>query len=246
MKVALLGATKGMGRAMARQLAERGDALCLLGRDADDMARSAADLEIRGAAAPVAVAHCDLLAPDSFAPALDAAVQALGGLDAVVVTAGLFASQEALERDAALRARVLTADFTNTVLFCELARERLLAAGGARTLCVFSSVAGDRARKPVLLYGSAKAGLSHYLTGLDHKFRAAGLRTVLVKPGFVKTGMTAGLPAPPFAGEPDEVARRVVRALDRGTPVVYAPAPWRLVMLVIRMLPRAVMRRIGF
>lgn len=246
MKVALLGATKGMGRAVARLLAERGDSLCLLGRDADDLARSAADLQIRGAAAPVSTAACDLLAPESFAPALDAAVQALGGLDAVVVTAGLFASQEALERDAALRARVLTADFTNTILFCELARERLLAAGGARTLCVFSSVAGDRARKPVLIYGAAKAGLSHYLTGLDHKFRAAGLRTVLVKPGFVKTGMTAGLPAPPFAGEPEGVARTVVRAIDRGTPVVYAPAPWRLVMLVIRMLPRAVMRRIGF
>ncbi|MDX2170942.1 MAG: SDR family NAD(P)-dependent oxidoreductase [Deltaproteobacteria bacterium] len=246
MKVALLGATKGMGRAVARQLAERGDALCLLGRDADDLERSAADLQIRGAAAPVRTAPCDLLAPESFAPALDAAVQALGGLDAVVVTAGLFATQEALERDAALRARVLTADFTNTILFCELARERLLAAGGARTLCVFSSVAGDRARKPVLIYGAAKAGLSHYLTGLDHKFRADGLRTVLVKPGFVKTGMTAGLPAPPFAGEPDDVARTVVRAIDRGTPLVYAPAPWRLVMLVIRLLPRAVMRRIGF
>jgi len=244
-KVALLGATKGMGRAVARQLAERGDALCLLGRDADDLERSAADLRIRGAAA-VHHTACDLLAPESFAPALDAAAAALGGLDAVVLTAGLFATQDALERDAALRARVLTADFTNTVLFCELARERLMAAGGARTLCVFSSVAGDRARKPVLLYGAAKAGLSHYLTGLDHKFRADGLRTVLVKPGFVKTGMTAGLPVPPFAGEPEAVARRVVRALDRGTPVVYAPATWRWVMLVIRLLPRALMRRIGF
>jgi len=245
-KVVLFGAGKGMGRAVARLLAERGDALCLLGRDADDLGRSAADLQIRGAAGTVHVVGCDLLAPDGFAPALDAAMQALGGLDAVVVTAGLFAPQEQLERDAALRAQLLAADFTNTVLFCELARVRLLAAAGARTLCVFSSVAGDRARKPVLLYGAAKAGLSHYLTGLDHKFRADGLRTVLVKPGFVKTGMTAGLPVPPFAGEPEAVARRVVRALDRGTPVVYAPAPWRWVMLAIRCLPRATMRRIGF
>jgi len=58
--------------------------------------------------------------------------------------------------------------------------------------------------------------------------------------------MTAGLPAPPFAGDPDPVARRVLRALDRGTPVVYAPAPWRLVMAVIKRLPRFVMRRVGF
>jgi short-subunit dehydrogenase len=116
----------------------------------------------------------------------------------------------------------------------------------ASWLCVFSSVAGDRARKPVILYGAAKAGLSHYVTGLDHKFHADGLRPILVKPGFVKTGMTAGLPVPPFAGEPEAVAERVVRALDRGTPVVYAPAIWSLVMLAIRLLPRAVMRRIGF
>lgn len=246
MKVALLGASKGMGRAVARELAARGDTLCLLGRDLADLERSAADLHIRGAAGVPAVVSCDLLEPATFAPALDAAVRHLGGLDVVVVTAGLFATQEQLERDAALRQRVLLADFVNTVQFCELARERLLAAGGARRLCVFGSVAGDRARKPVILYGAAKAGLAHYLTGLDHKYSAAGLRVTLVKPGFVKTGMTAGLPVPPFAGEPEDVARRVVRAIDRGTPVVYAPAIWRLVMLVIRALPRAVMRRINF
>ena len=66
------------------------------------------------------------------------------------------------------------------------------------------------------------------------------------KPGFVKTGMTAGLDPPPFAGEPDDVARLVLRAIDRGTPVVYAPPIWGWIMLVIRHLPRAVMRRIGF
>jgi short-subunit dehydrogenase len=126
-----------------------------------------------------------------------------------------------------------------------VARRRLLAAGGG-TLCVFSSVAGDRGRKPVVLYGAAKAGLSRYLEGLDHRHRASGLRVVCVKPGFVRTGMTAGLPEPPFAGEPEEVARRVERALDRGTPVVYVPGIWRWVMLVVRMLPRFVMRRVGF
>lgn len=246
MKAVLLGATKGMGRAVARRMAERGDALFLLGRNRDDLARSADDLRIRGAHGAVGVAHCDLLDPTTFAPALDAAVEALGGLDAVVVTAGLFATQPALERDAALRERVLTADFTNTIQFCELARTRLLASGGAARLCVFSSVAGDRARKPVLYYGAAKAGLSYYLTGLDHTFAAAGLKTILVKPGFVKTGMVADLQPPPFAGEPDAVARAVLRAIDRGTPVVYVPAAWRWIMLVIRILPRLVMRRIVF
>ncbi|MCA9635789.1 MAG: SDR family NAD(P)-dependent oxidoreductase, partial [Myxococcales bacterium] len=96
------------------------------------------------------------------------------------------------------------------------------------------------------IYGSGKAGLSHYLESLDHKHHADGLTVLCVKPGFVKTGMTANLKPPPFAGEPTAVARRVVGAIDRGSPVVYAPAIWRWVMLVIRWLPRFVMRKIGF
>jgi len=246
-KVALLGATKGMGRSLARQMAARGDTVFLLGRDAADLERSACDVEVRAGVPEGRVAHavCDLERPETFGPALAEAEKAMDGLDAVVVTAGLFATQERLESDAELARRLLTVDFAHTVAFCEQARARLLARGGG-TLCVFSSVAGERGRKPVILYGAAKAGLTRYLEGLDHKFRSAGLRTICVKPGFVTTGMTEGLKPPPFAGEPDAVAARVLTAIDRGKPVVYAPAMWALIMLVIRSLPRFVMRRIGF
>ena len=245
MKVAFLGATRGMGRALARVMSESGHQLFLLGRDPADLEKSARDLAARGGRASAGAMPCDLLRPETFAPALAAAEAALGGLDTVVVTAGLFATQDRLEVDPELAGRVLVADFTNTVLFCEEARRRLLARGGG-TLCVFSSVAGERGRKPVVLYGAAKAGLSRYLEGLDHRFRAQGLRTVCVKPGFVRTSMTDGLPAPPFAGEPEEVAPRVLRAIERGQPVVYVPGAWRWVMAVIRLLPRAVMRRVKF
>jgi NAD(P)-dependent dehydrogenase (short-subunit alcohol dehydrogenase family) len=244
-KVAFLGATRGMGRALARLMAARGDALFLLGRDAPELEKSAQDLLSRGGPGPIGHAECDLDRPERFAAGLDAAEAALGGLDAVVVTAGLFATQERLEQEPELAHVLLRANFTNTVVFCEEARRRLLARGGG-TLCVFSSVAGDRGRKPVVLYGAAKAGLSRYLEGLDHRFRAQGLRTVCVKPGFVKTSMTEGLRPPPFAGEPEPVARAVLRAIDRGRAVVYAPGIWRWVMLVIQHLPRFVMRRVGF
>ena len=245
MNVAILGATKGIGRALARQMAARGDTVFLLGRDVEDLERSARDLELRAGKRPsIHVAVCDLAAPETFAPALDAAVKALTTIDAVIVTAGDFATQDVLEADRDRARTLLTINFTNTVVFCEEARTRVLGRGG--TLCVFSSVAGDRGRKPVILYGAAKAGLSYYLEGLDHKFRSQGLRVVCVKPGFVKTSMTTGLTPPPFAGEPDGVAADVVRAIDRGQPVVYTPRIWQLVMLVIRNLPRAVMRRIGF
>ena len=251
MRIAILGATKGMGRALARLLAERGEALFLLGRDLEDLERSARDLEVRGGAEAesLGTALCDLARPETFAPALAAAETRLAGLDAVIVTAADFATQEELEADRKRLQRLLAANFTGTVLFCEEARERLLeqvARGGAGRLCVFSSVAGDRARKPVVLYGAAKAGLSYYLEGLDLRFRSAGLRVVTVKPGFVRTSMTRDLEAPPFAGEPEVVARDVAKALDRGAPVLYTPSSWRWVMLVVRNLPRWIRRRVAF
>jgi NAD(P)-dependent dehydrogenase (short-subunit alcohol dehydrogenase family) len=226
-------------------MAARGDQVFLLGRSAEDLARSALDLEARAGSPTPGVAVCDLERPETFVPALDAAAQRLGGIDTIVVTAGLFSTQDRLESDRDLAARVLAVDFTNTIRFCEEARERLLAAGGG-TLCVFSSVAGERGRKPVVLYGAAKAGLTRYLEGLDARFHGRGLRVVCVKPGFVRTAMTSGLPEPPFASDPDDVAAYALRAIDRGTPVVYAPRIWMIIMTVIRWLPRAVLRRVEF
>jgi decaprenylphospho-beta-D-erythro-pentofuranosid-2-ulose 2-reductase len=245
MNVALLGATKGIGRALGRLIAARGDRLFLLGRDLEDLAVSARDLQLRGASGEVGVVHCDLASPDTFGPALDRAAVSLDGIDAVVVTAALYGTQEELESDLAARDRLLDVNFAHTIRFCEEARIRLLQMGGG-VLCVCSSVAGDRARKPVIFYGATKAGLSYYLEGLDHKFRAQGLRTVLVKPGFVRTGMTTGLNEPPFAGEPEQVARIMLKAIDAGTPRVYAPSIWALVMLAVRNLPRWIMRRAEF
>lgn len=245
MNVAILGASRGIGRAMARQLARRGDNVFLLGRDLGDLDVCAKDLAIRSNAnTSIGAAVCDLAQPSTFAPALAAAATQMGRVDCVVVTAGDFGTQDVLEADLERTRRLLDVNFTNTIVFCETARTTVLAAGG--TLCVFSSVAGDRGRKPVILYGASKAGLSYYLEGLDHKFRGHGLRVVCVKPGFVKTGMTSGLKPPPFAGEPDGVALDAIRAIDRGTPVIYTPRIWQLVMLVIKYLPRAIMRKIGF
>lgn len=246
MKAVILGGTKGMGRALARQSAARGDAVFLLGRNDADLERSAADCAARSPdGKTVGHARCDLEDPASFAAALDAADEALGGFDTVVVTAGMFGTQEQLEADPDRLRALLTVNFAHTVLFCESARTRMMARGGG-VLCVFSSVAGDRGRKPVVLYGASKAGLSAYLEGLDHRYRDAGLVTVCVKPGFVRTGMTEGLKPPPFAGEPGAVASRVLRAIDRKKPQVYAPAIWAWVMWVIRLLPRFVMRKVGF
>lgn len=246
MNVVIVGATRGMGRSLARLLVARGDRLFLLGRNADDLARTGQDLIARSGRADAVVGHgeLDLLQPDGFEPTLLEAAAALGGVDIVVITAGMFATGDRLEADLALTERVLRANFTGTLLLCEHARRLLLPRRGQ--LVVFSSVAGDRGRKPIALYGASKAGLSHYLESIDHRFHDQGLRVLTVKPGFVRTGMTDGLPEPPFAGDPDDVAKAVVKAMERGAAVVYAPAIWALVMWVIRLLPRFVMRRVGF
>ncbi|HMP89369.1 MAG TPA: SDR family NAD(P)-dependent oxidoreductase [Kiritimatiellia bacterium] len=245
MNTVILGATQGMGQALSRQMAVRGDALFLLGRDQSILDKCAQDLQARSNRPVAGTALCDLSDPSGFARALDRAIDVLGRIECVIVTAAAFHQQTDLESNPELTRKLLEINFTNTILFCEETRRRLLANGGG-TLCVFSSVAGDRGRKPVILYGASKAGLSYYLEGLDHKFRSEGLKVVCVKPGFVRTGMTAGLKPPPFAGDPEDVARRVLAAITAGKPVVYAPPIWRLIMTVICCLPRAVMRRISF
>jgi len=243
-KAVLVGATRGMGRALGRLLAERGAAIVLLGRDPAELAASARDLEARGAPVPVGTAVLDLANPAGFAHALDVA-EVLGGLDTLVVTGGLFARQEELATDPLRLERLLHVNFTGTVVLCQMAAARLAARGGG-TVCAFSSVAGDRPRRSNYLYGASKAGLSAFLDGLGQAYAERGVRVVCARPGFVKTEMTAGLPVPPFAGEPEPVARAVLDAISAGRPVVYAPGVWRWVMLIIRLLPRSIMRRLKF
>ncbi|MEZ4650430.1 MAG: SDR family NAD(P)-dependent oxidoreductase [Candidatus Eisenbacteria bacterium] len=245
MKVVIIGATKGIGRSVARILAERGDSLFVLGRNGDELVRTKQDLEARRSSLSVGTAHCDLLDASTIGPALAEADRALGGFDTVVVTAGLFGTQEEIEQDAGLRDRVLQANFVGTIQFCEAAKILLLSRGGGR-LCVLSSVAGEKARKPVVIYGATKAGLTAYLNGLDARHHADGLRVVVVKPGFVRTTMTANLPEPPFAGDVEAVAADIVKAIDRESSEIYTPWIWRWVMTAVRMLPRGFMRKAKF
>jgi decaprenylphospho-beta-D-erythro-pentofuranosid-2-ulose 2-reductase len=234
-----------MGRALARLLAERGARICLLGRDESELGASARDLEARGAAAPVRTGRLDLANPGGFAAALDEADRALDRFDTLVVTGGFFARQDELAVDPSMLEGMLRVNFTGTVVLCQMAAERLAARGGG-TICAFSSVAGDRARRSNYLYGASKAGLSAFLDGLGQAYGDRGVKVICVRPGFVKTEMTAGLPVPPFAGEPEPVARAALAAMAAGWPVVYAPPIWRWVMLVIRSLPRRVLCRLRF
>ena len=123
---------------------------------------------------------------------------------------------------------------------------RRMEARGAGTLVAISSVSGDRGRAANPVYGAAKAGLTALLSALRQRLSPAGVSVLTVKPGFVDTPMTAHLPRMPFAVGPGRVAKDIVRALERGADVVYTPPIWRLVMLVVRLLPERVFKKLSF
>jgi len=120
-----------------------------------------------------------------------------------------------------------------------------LAANGGGFVCALSSVAGDRGRRSNYVYGSAKAALTAYLSGLRARYAADGVRVLTVITGIVDTRMSAGMPGAGLAASPALVARSVVRAILAGRNVVYVPWFWRWIMLIIRMIPERLFKRLA-
>jgi NAD(P)-dependent dehydrogenase (short-subunit alcohol dehydrogenase family) len=173
---------------------------------------------------------------------LDRAVGLAGPLDVVVVAFGVLGDQARAERDAAHAAAVVHTDYTAHVgVLTELAT--LLRAQGRGTIVVFSSVAGVRVRRANYVYGSAKAGLDGFASGLSDALAGSGVRLLLVRPGFVIGRMTEGMSPAPFSSTPDQVADATVRALGAGRGEVWVPAVLRVIFGGLRLLPRAIWRR---
>ena len=134
-------------------------------------------------------------------------------------------------------------NYVGAVSVC-LAVARRLREQGHGTLIVLSSVAGERVRRSNFIYGSTKAGLDGFAQGLGDALAGSGAGVLIVRPGFVKTKMTAGMAAAPLSTTPESVATATVRALQRGQEIVWVPWPLRWVMVVIRHLPRSLFRRL--
>lgn len=241
-RVVIFGATSAVAQALGRRLAAAGARLFLVARHPERLEAVAADLALRGArVAGTALADLDEL--PGHAGLLDRAWQALGGVDLVVIAQGVLPDQAACERDPSLAARAIHANLTAPALLAQAAALRLAAAGGGGTVAAISSVAGDRGRQSNYVYGAAKGGLSTFLSGLRNRVFRDGVGVVTVKPGFIDSPMTARLPKNALYASPDAVAGVILGAVTRGRDVVYAPAFWRLVMLVIRHLPEAIFKR---
>lgn len=232
-----------MAQETIRLLAGRGAALYLVARNAEKLDAVASDARIRGARA-VAAAVADLDDVARLPELVDRAAAALGRIDLVLVAQGVLADSAACEGDAAVTARLLSTNLVGPAVLCQLAALKLAEQGSGAVVGI-SSVAGDRGRASNYAYGASKAGLSTFLEGLGYRLARRGVNVVTVKPGFVDTPMTADVPKNALFAPPSAVAAAIVRAVERRRRVVYVPGFWRLVMLVIRHLPAAVMRRLG-
>ncbi len=241
----VLGGTSEIGLAVAeRFVRDRTRRVVLAGRDAD--ALSAAGQRLRAIAAPgaleVTVLEFDARDRTSHAAVVDRAF-AGGDIDVALIAFGILGEQERAERDADHAVEVATVNYTAAVsVMVPLAQA--LKQQGHGALVVLSSVAAERPRRSNFAYGSAKAGLDAFATGLGDALRGSGVHVLVVRPGFVRTRMTAHLPAAPLSTSADAVAEAVVAGVRWRKDTVWVPGPMRLVMSALRHTPRSVFRRL--
>lgn len=239
--VLILGATSAIARATAAAFAARGDTLYLASRDLDELQRSAADLRLRYGVE----VHCacfDAQATDTHEIFFKSVVASMPNLSGVVLAFGYLGDQQAA-RDFKVGAQVIASNFTGAVSILSLCADYLESLQRGFIIGI-SSVAGDRGRQSNYVYGAAKGALSLYLQGMRNRLFASGVRVITIKPGFVDTAMTYGLPGLFLVASPQDIGTRIVASLTKSADVVYLPWFWRYIMLIIKLIPEPVFKRL--
>lgn len=239
--VLVVGGTSDIGHAAALCYAQAGWHVLLAARNPEAARRNADDIATRTGASAT-VHELDILDTDRH-PAFVDALPLLP--DTVVCVVGELGDQTRAQTDRVHAISLMRTNFEGPALLLGLFAERFQARGSGALVGV-SSVAGDRGRGSNYLYGAAKAGFSAFLSGLRNRLAPGGVRVVTVKPGFVRTQMTAGMKLPPIlTAEPEEVGRAIFRAAEGGHgDVIYVRRVWRLVMAVIVAIPERVFMRL--
>ncbi|MGH9235651.1 MAG: SDR family NAD(P)-dependent oxidoreductase [Acidimicrobiales bacterium] len=241
----VVGASSGVGRALATELAARGYDLVISARDDEDLAAVASDLALRHGAAVTARA-LDLCGPDDeLERYVKACVAEVPAIDAVLVPAGAVADGDDGTASWPVTDTLVT---TNFVAVTKLAGRFVeqLETQGQGTLVLFSSIAVASPRRRNAAYGAAKAGLHYFGRALQHRVAGSGVRVQVCVLGYVDTAMTAGQDLHFPVADPRRVARAVVRGLGRDRRVAYVPRWWRPVVSVLRLLPWPLYRRLRF
>ena len=239
-RVLVIGAASAIAEATARIYAARAGRLFLVGRNGPRLQAIADDLRVRGASS-VATHVLDVDDWQGHAAMLDAAAAALGGIDVALIAHGTLPDQAACDASVETAMAEFATNGTSTIALCAAIAPRLAAQA---TLAVISSVAGDRGRGSNYLYGSAKAAVSTYTSGLRQRLGALGINVLTIKPGFVDTPMTSAFKKGALWAKPDAIARGIVAAVDKRRGVAYLPWFWWGIMQIIKNIPESVFRKL--
>jgi decaprenylphospho-beta-D-erythro-pentofuranosid-2-ulose 2-reductase len=237
--ILLLGGTSEIGLATVEAFAsDRPLRVVLAGRPSSRLEEAKSRLEARGCA--VETIPFDAREPDT---AVVAKAAAGGDIDVALVAFGLLGDNERAWTDVATAVELAQVNYTAAVAVGVALGERMSAQGHG-SIVAFSSVAGERARRSNFVYGSTKAGLDAFYSGLTEALRPVGVQVTVVRPGFVRTRMTEGMKPAPLSTTPEAVAAVVVDAVRTRKELVWAPAPLRFVMSALRHVPRPMFRRL--
>jgi decaprenylphospho-beta-D-erythro-pentofuranosid-2-ulose 2-reductase len=243
-RVIVLGGTSEIALAIVGELQRQAPReVVLAGRNPAALSAAADELRAAGCAR-VGTLVLDALDLPRHGEALAQAFTELGGADIVILAAGVLGQRGGLPVDVADALQTMQVDFVGAGSLLIHAARRLREQGSG-TIVVLSSAAAERPRRANAVYGAAKAGLDSLAQALGDDLREEGVRMLVVRPGFVHTRMTRDLDPAPLAITPPAVAAAVLAGLDRGAHTVWAPRALRGLMLVMRMLPRPLFRRIA-
>ncbi len=252
-RVAVFGATSDIGAQFVAECAQRGARLFVVGRNRDALERIAEDARVRGggSAEMVTSEDFDFSCLSEIEGLGERAWMVLGGIDVVAIFYGVLSPSPAERGLAPVELEEqIRVNFTSPAALLSTIGARMAEAhqqdGSVRgVLVAVTSVAGDRGRGSNYPYGSAKAGLSAYCSGLGQALAPRGVSVIDVRPGFVATKMTRHLKITPLFASPESIARGMVQAIHRETPVVYLPWFWRLIMGVIVRIPSRIFRKLS-
>lgn len=237
----IVGATSGIGRAVSRQWASKGYDVILAARDDRETAAEAADIALRFNVRTAAL-HFDAGDFASHTALFEQATGHFGGLETVVLCHGYMTAQSEAATDLGAARAMIDANYTSAVSMLNLAAGYFENRKSGKIVAI-TSVAGDRGRQSNYIYGSTKAALSTYLQGLRHRLAPAGVSVTDIRPGFVDTSMTWGLPKVKRAASPEQVAKDIYNAARKGKAVAYTPWPWRYIMMIIKCVPNFVFHK---
>jgi decaprenylphospho-beta-D-erythro-pentofuranosid-2-ulose 2-reductase len=241
-KVLIIGATSAIAREVSKCFAADSAWLFLVGRSQEKLTVIAEDLLIRGAGKIESLA-LDLDNMGSHAEIVPAAINALGGLDVVLIAYGTLPNQNVCQQHVETALKEFTTNCTSAVsLLTHLANYFEKQRGGC--IAVITSVAGDRGRQSNYVYGAAKGALSIFLQGLRNRLSKEGVRVLTIKPGFVDTPMTAGVPKNFLFADPAVVGKRIFTAIMNGEEILYVPWFWRWIMLIIKGIPESIFKKL--